>query len=181
MKLEIGGGTRNLGGDWINVDVCPTANVCHDLNILPWPFPDESADALYASHCFEHLNFRGTGAIAFKEIAREIARICKIGASVEIRQPDAFAEMAMCPGHNAVISIDVVRHCDSVFPREHWHGSPRRLKLTRIEPGCDDYWFPQARSNPLFSAWSDIDILTWLPRTRHENRFHFVVVANEFA
>jgi hypothetical protein len=32
-----------------------------------------------------------------------------------------------------------------------------------------------ARKHPLFSMWSDDDILTWLPRTRHENRFHLTV------
>jgi hypothetical protein len=32
-----------------------------------------------------------------------------------------------------------------------------------------------ARANPLFRLWSDEDILTWLPRTRHENRFHLRV------
>lgn len=168
MKLEIGGGNRNLGGDWRNVDLCDTADVRHDLNVLPWPFSDESVDELYSSHCIEHvdcpLNF-----------VREVARICKVGAAVEIRCPDASSEMAMVAGHKSVVSIDFIRHMDTVFPELFWKGHLRRLRLVEIEPGCDDYWFPLARKNPLFKAWSDLDILTWLPRTRHENRFHLRV------
>lgn len=175
MKIELGGGDRARGEGYLNVDVCPSADIRHDLNMLPWPLADESVDALYTSHCLEHLNYRHTGAMSLETFTREIARICKIGAIVEIRVPDAFGEMAMCPGHNAVISIDCIRHMDSVFPEAHWKGSPRRLRLTGIEPGSDDYWFPKARDCRLFKWWTDEEILTWLPRTRHENRFHFVV------
>ena len=170
LKVEIGGGTRNRGGEWVNVDQCPTADMLHDLNVAPWPFADESVDSFYSSHCIEHVQ----NPIMF---LRETARICKIGAEVEIRCPDALAEMAMVAGHVSVISIDMIRHMSSVFPEIYFSGHPRRLTLYSIEPGCDDYWFPLARTNPLFAGWSDIDILTWIPRTRHENRFHLRVEA----
>lgn len=175
MKLELGGGDRPRGGGFLNLDLCAKADVRHDLNQLPWPFADESVDELYSSHCLEHLKYSGEGCFGIAAVFREIARICKVGAAVEIRVPDAMGEMAMCPGHSAVISIDVFRHADHVFPEIFWTGQPRRLRLLRTEAGCDDYWFHLARKNPLFSTWSDEDILTWLPRTRHENRFHLTV------
>lgn len=168
LRIEIGGGTRNKGEGWINVDLCPTANVIHDLNETPWPFADDSVDELYSSHCIEHV----ACPIMF---LREVARVCKVGAVVEIRCPDACGEMAMVAGHVSVISIDMMRHMSDLFPETFFAGRPRRLVLDWIEPGCDDYWFPMARENPLFAAWSDTDILTWLPRTRHENRFHLRV------
>ena len=174
MKLEIGGGDKPRGDGWKNVDCLPGADVVHDLNVLPWPFADESIDELYSSHCLEHLAYQTGGAFAATRIFREIARICKVGASIEIRVPDSQSEMAMCPGHTTVLSINTFRHFD-IFPREHWAGSPRRMKLLRVEPGCDDHWFHEARKNPLFKSWSDEDLLTWLPRTRHENRFHLTV------
>lgn len=167
LRVEIGGGTRNRGGDWVNVDLCETADINHDLNIAPWPFQDASVDECYSSHCIEHVKCP----IAF---LRETARICKLGTAVEIRCPDACGEMAMCAGHVSVISIDMMRHM-AIFPENFWKGCERRLKLLNIEPGCDDYWFPMARANPLFRGWSDTDILTWIPRTRHENRFHMTV------
>lgn len=167
-QVEIGGGTRNRGEGWVNVDLCDTADVQHDLNVAPWPFADESVDALYSSHCIEHVRCPIT-------FVREVARICKVGAVVEIRCPDSMGEMAMCAGHTSVVSIDQMRHMSDVFPEIFFGGLPRRLRIERIEPGCDDYWFPLARSNPLFKNWSDMDILTWIPRTRHENRFHLRV------
>lgn len=167
LRVEIGGGTRNRGEGWVNVDLCDSADIKHDLNVLPWPFADGSVDEFYSSHCIEHVKCP----ISF---LRETARICKPGAVVEIRCPDACGEMAMCAGHVSVISIDMMRHM-AIFPESFWQGCRQRLKLLCIEPGCDDYWFPLARKNPLFSSWTDTDILTWLPRTRHENRFHLTV------
>ena len=171
MKVEIGGGNRARGEGYLNVDLVPGADVKHDLNVTPWPFDAESVSDLYTSHCIEHVNCY----IAF---LREVARICKVGAHVEIRCPDACSEMAMVAGHRAVFPINVVRHLDHVFPELFWEDRPRRLKLQRIEAGADDYWFPMARSSPRFEGWSDDEIMTWIPRTRHENRFHFTVVPN---
>jgi len=137
--------------------------------VTPWPFADDSVDELYSSHCIEHVNCP----LAF---IFECVRICKVGAKVEIRCPDPAGEMAMVAGHKHVVSINVMRHLDHVFPELFWKGKPKRIKLESVEPGCDDYWFPLARGNPLFAGWSDTDIMTWLPRTRHENRFHLRVV-----
>lgn len=167
-KVEIGGGSRNLGCDWVNVDLCDTATIRHDLNETPWPLDDVSVDQLYSAHCIEHVKCPIT-------FLREVARICKVGARVEIRCPDACGEMAMVTGHVSVVSVDFMRHMDSVFPERVFANHPRRLRIKQIEPGCDDYWFPLARANPLFKDWQDIDILTWIPRTRHENRFHLTV------
>lgn len=168
LRIEIGGGTKNRGGDWVNVDQCETADVRHDLNVIPWPIDDAAVDELYSSHCIEHVKCPLT-------FLREVARICKPGANVEIRCPDSCAELAMVAGHESVVSIMVMRHISDVFPETCFRGHPRRLKLVRIDAGCDDYWFHVARANPLFRRWSDTDILTWLPRTRHENQFHLTV------
>jgi len=185
MKLDIGGGAYPRGNGFLNVDMLPTADVMCDLNAIPWPFEDESVDEVYSSHCIEHVQY-------FTEFVKEIARICKVGAKVEIRCPDALGEMAMCPSHTSVISIDCMRHMAEVFVANHWRGTKRRLKFDYehrfgpVEPGCDDHWFPKARAEinqltgrPLFEGWTDLQLMTWLPRTRHENRFHFVVVETE--
>lgn len=170
MQLEIGGGTRNRGVGWVNLDICPTADIVHNLDVLPWPLADESADNIYTSHCIEHV-------ASHIDFIREVARIGKVGAHVEIRCPDALSEMAMVYGHRGVFSINVVRHLDHIFPEMHWTGCKRRLRLQNIEKGPDDYWFPLARKNPIFKAYSDDDILHFVPRTLHENRFHFFVEA----
>jgi ubiquinone/menaquinone biosynthesis C-methylase UbiE len=169
LRVEIGGGTRDRGDGWVNVDQIDSADIVHDLNSLPWPFDDESVDELYSSHCIEHVE-------SDRDFIREVARICRVGARVEIRAPDAMSEMANIYGHKTVFSINVVRHADHVFPELFWSNCDRRLKLDRIEYGADDYWFAKARSNRVFAHYSDEDILDWVPRTKHENRFHFTVV-----
>jgi len=168
FRIELGGGAKGRGPGWVNVDLCPEAEIQHDLNVLPWPLADASVDAVYSSHCIEHVKCP----ISF---LREIARICKTGAEVEIRCPDPFAEMAMCAGHESVVSIMMLRHASEIFPASYFGGRPRRLRLARVVAGPDSFWFPQARNNPLFRGWTDDDILTWLPRTRHENQFHLTV------
>lgn len=175
MKIELGGGNKPRGDGYLNLDVLSCADMQHDLRKLPWPLADESVESLYSSHCLEHLDYRTSGDFGLKEVVREIARVCKVGADVEIRVPDAASEMAMCPGHLAVISINCFRHLDHIFPDQFWKDQPRRLRLIRIEPGPDDYWFPMARKSDLFSRWTDDEIMTWIPRTRHENRFYLTV------
>ncbi len=170
MRLEIGGGVRQRAPEadpWINVDMLPGADVVHNLDVMPWPFEDGSIDELYSAHCIEHVKCP----ISF---LREVARICKIGAKVEIRCPDAMGEMAMVAGHIGVVSINMIRHANHVFPDIFWVGD-HRLTLVETKIGPDDYWFPMARRSHLFKDWTDDEILTWVPRTRHENCFHFVV------
>ena len=173
MKLEVGGGNRpkedNEG--WYNMDQLECADIVWDLDISPWPIEDDIVEELYSSHCIEHVK------CPF-QFLREICRICKVGAKVEIRCPDAQSEMAMVSGHNYVFPINVVRHLDHIFPELFWNGE-KRLRLDRIEPGADDYWFPMARESRLFKDYSDDEILTWVPRTRHENRFHLYVDHND--
>lgn len=166
-QLEIGGGTRNRGTPWINLDQIESADIRHDLNVLPWPIESDSVDAVYTSHCIEHVRCP-------VQFIYEICRVCKVGATVEIRCPDACSEMAMTAGHEHVLSINNVRHMD-IFPELWWAGQQKRLRHVRTDIGADDYWFPMARANKLFRNWTDADILTWLPRTRHENQFHFTV------
>jgi hypothetical protein len=176
MKIELGGGTRARGGLFKNYDACATADVVCDLNELPWPIADDSVTDLYSAHCLEHLQYGPEG---FVPVAREIARICRLEAYIEIRVPDACGEMAMCPTHTTVISINMMLHATSVFPEIYWPPSQlKRLILVGITPGADAYWFPRARKSPLFAGWTDEEIMTWVPRTRHENRFFLTVEAN---
>ena len=86
MKLEIGGGTRNLGQDWVNLDLCESADIRHDLDIMPWPLQDDSVDRVYSSHCIEHVD----DPVSF---LKEITRVGKPGCHVEIRCPAPHSEM----------------------------------------------------------------------------------------
>ena len=67
---------------WVNVDVDPRApaDVHHDLEQFPYPFPSESAEAIKAYHVLEHLHqpFAAMG---------EFARILRPGGELVIRVP----------------------------------------------------------------------------------------------
>jgi len=170
MKIELGGGDLPRGDGFLNVDAKDIADIQCDFDIHPWPFADESIDEVYSSHCIEHVK-SGTG------FFREIARICRVGALVEIRCPDLNSEMIMVEGHRHIFTITCVRHIDHVFPERCWAGRPRRLKLLRYEQHGDDYWLPLARED--WPDKSDEWLMRWVPRCCHENRFYLEVQSSE--
>ena len=101
MKLDLGGGIYPKKG-FTNVDSF-SGDVKCDFNIDSLPFEDNSIDEIYSSHCFEHLSGMG-------HILREIIRVCKNGARVEIRTPHPGHDLGMCPaympfeGHKGIFS-----------------------------------------------------------------------------
>ena len=167
LKIELGGGSRARGDGFANIDIDPVADFHWNLDEVPYPFPDESVDELYSSHCMEHLECPHR---AFKEIAR----ICKVGAPVEIRVPHPASHMAMCAGHNHVVSPLMVENMDVHFPELHWTGA-RRLKLQSLEYGPTG-WLDQAkRELPFLKGLDDQTIMRWIPNTCHESVFRFMV------
>lgn len=87
--LNLGCGLKHMIGA-INIDAYENAkpDILHDLNITPWPFENDSIDAIFASHIFEHLtNWWG----AFEECGR----ILKAGGTLEIATPDASSDSAL--------------------------------------------------------------------------------------
>ena len=86
VLLNIGCGRMILGG-YINVDAYGDPDVKWDLNIIPWPFEDNSVDGILAAHIFEHLtNWWG----AFGECAR----ILKPGGQLNFRVPHISSSTA---------------------------------------------------------------------------------------
>lgn len=78
MKLNLGAGSRAKDG-YVNVDAAaiPGIDVVHDLDVLPWPFADDSADRVEAFDVFEHVD----NPVGF---VTECWRVLKPGAEVYI-------------------------------------------------------------------------------------------------
>lgn len=81
MKLNLGAGTVRVEGH-VSVDLYADADIVADIS-KPLPFDNESIDAIYTSHAIEHLTFR-----EYETFKREVDRILKPGATLEIRCPN---------------------------------------------------------------------------------------------
>ncbi len=82
LKLDIGGAASPYAPDeYITVDIAPEADVVGDARALP--FPDDSVDAIWASHILEHL------AVVDVSVALgEFYRVLKPHARAIIRVPN---------------------------------------------------------------------------------------------
>lgn len=81
VRLNIACGQNKQEG-YIGVDCVKTSctDVVHNLDIFPWPFPDNYADEILCSHYVEHV----VNLIGFMD---EIYRIAKKGCKVTVIAP----------------------------------------------------------------------------------------------
>ena len=86
--LNLGCGQRPIkageGQEVVNHDLRrhrPEVNVAHDLNLLPWPWPDDSFEVVLASSVFEHLE------IDLVRAMDECWRILRPGGCLRVKLP----------------------------------------------------------------------------------------------
>jgi predicted SAM-dependent methyltransferase len=87
MRLNCGCGINLAPEDkWINVDKFPLHPdiFVHDLEVLPWPWADDSVEEVVMNHVLEHL---GQTVEAYLNIWKELYRVCMDGANVNITVP----------------------------------------------------------------------------------------------
>jgi SAM-dependent methyltransferase len=81
LALHLGSG-RKYQPDAVNVDLTPATkpDVVHDLDVTPWPFPDDRFREVRAFDVLEHLG-------NLVRVMEEIHRVCADGAVVKITVP----------------------------------------------------------------------------------------------
>lgn len=98
MRLNLGCGNNQLDG-YVNVDqqaACNPDKVV-DLEQFPWPFDDDSVREVVMSHVLEHL---GETTETYLSIIKELYRICRDGARIDIKVPHhRHDEFAIDPTH----------------------------------------------------------------------------------
>jgi predicted SAM-dependent methyltransferase len=67
---------------FVDIRPFPNIDVVHDLNVIPWPFPDNSVGSISAIHVVEHLRCLVT-------FMNECWRILSPGGSLYIETPHA--------------------------------------------------------------------------------------------
>ncbi len=84
LNLNLGCG-RKIREGFVNVDVVPGPGVdlVWDLDAIPWPFEDGSADRIFAEGILEHV-------LHFDRFWREIYRVLRVGGRIEIGVPYGF-------------------------------------------------------------------------------------------
>lgn len=108
MKLNLCSGAMLLNG-YVDVDKSRSAlkvNLLYDLDNIPWPFEDESADEIIMSHCLEHL-------IDHNSVMGEIYRILNCNGKAVISIPHFTSQLAYAdPTHKHFYCIpDILFLC----------------------------------------------------------------------
>ncbi len=124
--VDLGCGPRRKEG-CIGVDFVAGAGVDHVVDIAreKVPFEDGSVDHVFSSHFLEHVAEPG-------RVLREILRICRPDATVEIWTPHARSDLAFLPGHVTYFSETLWQHLCVKYPEIWFLQAEGVLRLDEI-------------------------------------------------
>lgn len=134
--LNLGAGNRPIEGA-VNHDFCkhrPEIDVAHDLNIFPWPWPDEAFDQIAALSVFEHLD------VNLVVTLNECHRLLRPGGVLTMKLPLWKAERAHDdPTHRWYFTV---RSLDQFCPdtkrgRQYGFYTPHKWKYVK-KPKIND-------------------------------------------
>lgn len=117
MKLNLGSGYNRIDG-FLNIDDDPLVNPDYLINLddvnIKLPFDDNTVEEIICHHILEHL---GDG---FIPLMKEIYRICKHGAIIDIHAPHHFHDAYYGdPTHKRPITINTMRAFSKKFNKEN--------------------------------------------------------------
>ena len=171
LRLDLGGG-RNPREGFTAVDRENAPYVVDFEKLRPdgpdrLPFADGSVEEVYCAHTLEHV-------LPYKGLLWEIARVCRVGAKVEIRVPHWNGAMALTNDHKHTVSPAEVRSWCETGVEYWWKGSARRLKRLGTEHVPSEHL---AEVKALFPQMTDEQAMRFVPDACSEVRYRFEVVA----
>jgi hypothetical protein len=100
IKLDIACGAHKQGIDWVGMDIQdrPGVDIIHDLNVHPWPLPDECVIQAVASHIMEHVPpvafdfVEKKTHFLFIEFMDEVWRVMKYDGSFALAYPHGSSQ-----------------------------------------------------------------------------------------
>ena len=130
MKLYLGAGNKRLAG-YTHVDLAdgPGIDMVCDLNQLPWPWGDDTVQAIVAEDLVEHL------AINLIQFCDEAWRVLASGGELFVRTPHHRSESSWIdPTHRWHFNEQGFQYLD---PETHWgrlypQYTPRKWRILSL-------------------------------------------------
>lgn len=136
------------------------ANCQHDFSEVPYPFPDDHFDAIFARHSLEHVRRE-----RLVDVVREIHRVAKDGAIVHIRVPYGVGEsFASDPTHQNPFGEATFRHfCLGGGAKTEFY-IPEMFEMRSLEFRFHPKFrfFPKRLLKELMHVWSEVCVELWV-------------------
>ena len=126
IRLNLGAGD-NIRSGWVNHDVMPHPGIAvvHDLDLLPWPWGNDSALEIVAWAVFEHLHLRLSDAV------EECWRVMCVGGVLRLKVPKFMASTVADDPQHVHMGWNKATF-DFFDPRRGLYG--KRGKMYRLGP-----------------------------------------------
>lgn len=131
--LDIGCGTHKTPGA-IGLDVNPRtdADIIHDLNVFPYPFPDDEFDLIVGNQVIEHVE-------DVLAVMAELYRIAKPGAIIKLDTPHYTDVSSFCdPTHRHHLTCEsFIYFAEEKRPEFAFYSDvrlrPRQIRVTLLK------------------------------------------------
>lgn len=143
IQLDIAcGANKQKGFVGIDMQDLPGVDIIHDLNVHPWPLPDECVVRAFASHIIEHIPKvvidGGKTRFPLIEFMDEVWRILRPDAQFAIAGPHAHSEgFAQDPTHASALNQITWTYFDPTHPTGFWkfyRPKPWKLEQASWDP-----------------------------------------------
>ena len=120
-RIELGCGDNKREGFYgLDIARSPVTDYVANFEKDPLPFPDDSIEQVYSNHTFEHLGY-------WPNILREIVRVCKHDALVEVWTPYGPSRDAFVIGHRLFLNESHWKHICFQHDRHYLGEAPGYL------------------------------------------------------
>ena len=126
-KLNLGCGQQKIPG-YLSVDKIKgeAIDICHDLNIFPYPFPDNSVSEIIMDNVLEHLD-------DVIKVMEELYRISQAGAIIHIKVPYFKSNSAFTdPSHRHFFTETSFKYFQADHPLHFYTKAKFKIIKTKL-------------------------------------------------
>jgi SAM-dependent methyltransferase len=139
-RIELGcGNNKREGFHGLDIVRSPVTDYVANFEVDQLPFPDDSIEYVYSNHTFEHLGY-------LPNILREIVRVCRHDAVVEIWTPYGPSRDAFVIGHLHFLNESHWKHICFEHDRNYLGEAPGYLLWEEARYNLTPGILPQLQS-----------------------------------